>query len=160
MMRFLKKTFRLGLWLSAAGALAYFLDPRNGRERRARAKDQAGAKLRRTGRDVEKKASYIQGKVEGAVSTVTSSSEPPADDKSLADRIKSEVLGGDRFEGHQVVVDAVDGVVALRGEVQQTEHIDELEKEVRKVPGVNDVENLLHLPGTPAPNKESSLGAS
>jgi len=159
MVRFLRKTFRLGVLLSGGAALAYFLDPRNGRERRVRVMDQAGAKLRRARGDVERKTRYVEGKLEGAAHTFTGS-EPPADDKALADRIKSDVLGADRFAGHQVVVDAVDGVVALRGEVQRPDLINALETEVRKVPGVRDVENLLHLLGTPAPNKQSSLGAS
>lgn len=160
MARLIKKTFRLGMLLSGGAALAYFLDPRNGRERRLRLKDQAGAKLRGARRDLEQKGRYVGGKLEGTAHTLTSSPEPPADDKALADRIKSEILGAERFAGHQVVVDVADGVVALRGEVQRPDLINGLENEVRKVPGVREVENLLHLPGTPAPNKQSSLGIS
>ena len=161
MARLFKRVLRLGMLASAGALLAYFLDPQAGRGRRNRTKDQLGAKVRRAKDQAQKKGRYFEGKVEGVARTVTQPrGEPPADDKALADRVKSELLGGERFAGHQVLVDAVDGVVALRGEMPQPELIDELEAEVRKLPGVKDVENLLHLPGTPPPNKAESLGAS
>jgi hypothetical protein len=50
-------------------------------------------------------------------------------------------------------VDARDGIVTLRGELEAS-LAKKLEKAVREVSGVRDVENLLHEPGTPAPNKE------
>jgi osmotically-inducible protein OsmY len=43
-----------------------------------------------------------------------------------------------------------DGVVVLRGEVQRPEQMAGIEARVRSIPGVRDVENLLHQPGTPA----------
>ena len=161
MARFLRKTTRIALVSGAGAALVYFLDPRNGRGRRARAKDQLDAKLRRTGQEAQQKASYVAGKAEGVAQSVTEpGGTPPADgDKTLADKVKSEVLGGSEFEGHQVVVDAVDGVVTLRGELQRPEQINDLEAAVRKVAGVHEVENFVHLPATPAPNKQDSLDA-
>ena len=47
-------------------------------------------------------------------------------------------------------MNVVDGVVYLRGEVQE-DLVKELESAARKVSGVKDVENLLHAPGSPAP---------
>jgi hypothetical protein len=35
-----------------------------------------------------------------------------------------------------------------------------IEEAVRKVPGVTAVTSLLHMPGTPAPNKAEALAAS
>ena len=43
------------------------------------------------------------------------------------------------------------GVVQLRGEVESQELIDDLVARARSVQGVVRVENLLHVPGTPAP---------
>ena len=43
----------------------------------------------------------------------------------------------------------------LRGQVDRPELIHDLEEAVRKVPGVRGVENLLHLPGTPAPTSHA-----
>ena len=159
MARFLKKTTRFLLLGGAVGALVYFFDPRSGRGRRSQARDQLMARVRRTTEQAQKKVSYVEGKVEGKVEGVTrtGADEPPADDKALADKIKSEILGGEEYQGHQVLVDAANGVVALRGELSSPEQINDLEAAVRKVPGVREVENYVHLPGTPAPNKQDSL---
>jgi osmotically-inducible protein OsmY len=46
------------------------------------------------------------------------------------------------------------GVVQLRGQVQRPDLVDTLVERTRKVQGVVDVENLLHLPGTEAPMHE------
>jgi osmotically-inducible protein OsmY len=48
-------------------------------------------------------------------------------------------------------VNAQDGVIQLRGEVQTPDQIRDLETKTRKVSGVRDVENLLHVQGQPAP---------
>jgi osmotically-inducible protein OsmY len=50
-----------------------------------------------------------------------------------------------------VNVNVQNGVVQLRGEIERPELIDELVEKTRKVQGVEAVENLLHVPGTPAP---------
>jgi osmotically-inducible protein OsmY len=50
----------------------------------------------------------------------------------------------------QINVNVQDGVVQLRGEVPRPEMIEDLVGKARSVQGVRDVENLLHLPGTPA----------
>jgi osmotically-inducible protein OsmY len=46
------------------------------------------------------------------------------------------------------------GVAQLRGEVQGPDLITMLVERTRKVQGVEDVENLLHAPGTEAPMHE------
>ena len=53
---------------------------------------------------------------------------------------------GDPLQG-QLAVSAEGGVVILRGEVDTPEQMAELEKATRNVPGVRDVDSLLHLPG-------------
>jgi osmotically-inducible protein OsmY len=79
------------------------------------------------------------------------------DDATLAHRIESEVLGT-APEG--ITMNAEDGIVVLRGEVDSPERMSELAQAVLRVPGVTGVENLLHLPGEPAPNKAPALEAS
>ena len=56
-------------------------------------------------------------------------------------------------------VDAVGGVVSVRGEVADLETAMGVERRIRAIPGVVDVENLLHAPGEPAPNKADALRA-
>ena len=55
----------------------------------------------------------------------------------------------------KVSVDAEQGKVVLRGEVDSPELIDELVGNARKVQGVEEVENLLHTPGESAPSPAS-----
>jgi osmotically-inducible protein OsmY len=81
------------------------------------------------------------------------------DDATLVDKVESEVLRGPNVpEG--ITVNAEDGIVVLRGEVDTPERMTELAQAVLRVPGVAGVENLLHLPGEPAPNKARALEAS
>jgi osmotically-inducible protein OsmY len=75
------------------------------------------------------------------------------DDVTLARKVESEVFrAADSPEG-DVDVNVVDGVVYLHGQVRQPEQIREIETRTRRVPEVIGVENLLHLPGTPAPTR-------
>ena len=50
----------------------------------------------------------------------------------------------------RININAEGGVIVLRGELERPEQINAVEAAVRRVAGVRDVENLLHLPGTPA----------
>lgn len=156
--RFFKKLTRLSLLGAVVGAVAYFLDPRSGRGRRARTKDQLRSKLRGTADEAERTSTRVQNKLKGVTQAVTRpGGEAPDDDKTLVDKIKSEVLGGSEYAGQDVVVDAVDGVVTLRGQLDRPDQIDELAAAVAAVPGVRQVENYLHPPGAAAPNKQDSL---
>jgi osmotically-inducible protein OsmY len=76
---------------------------------------------------------------------------------TLVDKIRSEVLG--RVDGPHLTIDVNNRVVTLRGEVPDQLKAQQVEHEVRSTPGVIDVVNLLHQPGTPAPNKADALGA-
>ncbi|TMG19224.1 MAG: BON domain-containing protein [Chloroflexi bacterium] len=53
----------------------------------------------------------------------------------------------------QINFDVESGIVTVRGQVDNAYQIATIEKAVLKVPGVSGVENLLHVSGTPAPNK-------
>ena len=70
----------------------------------------------------------------------------------------SEVLGG--ADKRRISVNAEDGIVVLRGEVESAEEMNSIAEAVMRVPGVTGVENLLHLPGEPAPNKAPAREAS
>jgi osmotically-inducible protein OsmY len=51
-------------------------------------------------------------------------------------------------------VDAVNGVVSFRGQIDRPEIIAEIIEKARKVRGVRGVENVTHLPRTEAPYYE------
>ena len=77
--------------------------------------------------------------------------KPQPDDVTLARKVETEIfLDADVPKG-QINVNAENGKVVLRGEVEQPELIRDLEKRTKKVQGVREVENLLHTPGTKAP---------
>ena len=48
----------------------------------------------------------------------------------------------------------------LRGQLRTPDDIDRMVRAVEHVPGVVEVRNMLHLPGTPAPNKREAREAS
>jgi hypothetical protein len=97
----------------------------------------------------------------GAFSTVT---EPPTEpwpdlervrepeplaesteDRTIVDRVQSEVLGDDRFKG-SVNVTSEFGRILLHGKLESADLIDELVARVRDVEGVRDVDSRLHTP--------------
>ena len=142
--------FALG---GALGALlAYFFDPQNGRRRRHVTLDRFRSGRRqagRVGRGVAAEAYGLSQKVQHL-------REEPKDfdDATLADKIRSEVFRNRDVPKGKLNVNVQDGVVQLRGEVPRADLIDELVAQTRKVQGVRDVENLLHVPGTRAPMHE------
>jgi hypothetical protein len=73
------------------------------------------------------------------------------DDVTLSHQVESELFRTHHDAKGRVSVNAANGVVQLRGEVDSPELIDDLVERARSVSGVKDVENLLHTPGTDAP---------
>jgi osmotically-inducible protein OsmY len=141
-----------------AGASAeYLLDPVDGKRRRKTLQDQALARVRRLLRRGGQQARYAEGKVEGVVHSATptsgsaSAATPTADDQTLANRVRTEIFRRPDAPKGDVNVTAVDGVVHLRGEVSVSAEIERLVTDARGVAGVRAVENLLHVPGVPAP---------
>lgn len=151
------RTFVLGGLAGAAGV--YLLDPDRGRSRRTKMRDRIAGTYRRTGRRAERIRRRIEAQTYGArqkLSHMTPQNVEP-DDATLKHKIESEIL---RQTAGRINVEAADGTVVLRGEVDRPEAIRWIEKQVRKMPGVRDVQNLLHLPDTPPPNKQEALRAS
>jgi BON domain len=138
--------------------LAYVFDPARGRRRRAELRDRGRAAVRREVRAVERQASYRKGRAEGFAHRLRHRTPEPPDDNTLVDKIRSEVLGR-VVDGPHLTIDANDRVVTLRGQVDDQQAVEDIEREVRAMPGVADVVNLLHTPGTPAPNKIDALRA-
>lgn len=76
------------------------------------------------------------------------------DDVTLARKVESEIFRDADAPKGKVNVNAVDGVVELRGQVEG-DQIAALARAAARVDGVKSVTNLLHPPGTPAPAAES-----
>jgi osmotically-inducible protein OsmY len=81
-----------------------------------------------------------------------STPSPPADDNTLADRVRSEIFRHTAVHSGTVNVGVSRGVVYLRGQVETEEQAEQLAAEARRVPGVIGVQSLLHTAGTPTPH--------
>ena len=115
-------------------ALAYFFDPDNGRKRRKEA-------IKRTARAFRQTIQLRQQE------------KPQPDDVTLARKVESEIFRDADVPKGQINVNVEDGVVYLRGELEQPDLIEDLGAQARKVHGVRAVENLLHVSGEEEPTK-------
>jgi osmotically-inducible protein OsmY len=140
-------------WIVVGAALMFFFDPQQGRRRRALAKDRTGALVRRFWRRSGRAGRTVSATAYGVAQKATHvrEQEKDLDDVTLARKVESEIFREADAPKGQVDVNAVDGVVYLRGEVESEEMTRDLERATRNVSGVKGVENLLHTPGTRAP---------
>jgi hypothetical protein len=138
-----------------AVALYYFLDPQQGRTRRAQAKDQIMATFRRLGGNLRQVSGRAGANANGFSQKMIHlrSGGTPVDDLTLRDRVESEIFRDASLPKGRLNFDVESGVVTIRGQVDNAYEIASIEKAVLKVRGVNGVENLMHVEGTPAPNK-------
>ena len=142
-------------YLSAAiggAALAYFLDQQNGRRRRHQTRDQALSLARQATKRARKLVHHVTADATGtarrAAHAVRPLSDIEIDDATLVDKVESIVFRNHDLPKGQININAENGVVFLRGQVERSELVEALETRVRKVNGVKDVENLLHTPET------------
>jgi len=162
-------------------ALAFFLDPEQGARRRSMIMDRSGSLTGRGTKAAVDTASSTGGNAYGTVQEASSSTSftagkaygtvqeetvphvpdnPNPDDATLTDRVESEIFRDPNIPKGDININTVDGVVDLRGELGTQQAIDDLIAKVRAVPNVKNVRSYLHVPGTPAPNKESAIEAS
>ena len=119
----------LGL-IGLGAALTYFFHPEQGVRRRAQ----------------------LRGRIEQMRQRAQApGSAGHPDDVTLARQVESELFRDEDVPKGQINVNAENGKIVLRGEVVEAEMIRDLEDRARSVQGVNEVENLLHLPGAEAP---------
>lgn len=150
----------------AAGLLAmYYGDPRQGRRRRALVRDKLAHTrnifTRRVPRTIERRARFFRGVATGvaheAADFVTNNGGGFVDDETLVARVRSEVLRPHDIKAGEIHIDAYEGCVTLRGQLQHPEDIRRLVDDTRAIEGVREVRSYLHLPGTPPPNKAEVL---
>jgi osmotically-inducible protein OsmY len=146
---------RIMLFAAALGAVVtYFFDPDRGRRRRAMARDRSAGIARQGGRRLARLGRWGGAEAYGVTRKVRHRKEEPKpqpDDVTLARKVETEIFRSADVPKGKINVNAVDGVVELRGEADRPEMIRDLEDQVRNIPGVRDVRNMLHLPETPAP---------
>jgi hypothetical protein len=143
----------------AGFALAYILDPERGRSRRIELTERLGGAGRKATRSARRTMTQAGDRAIGLRNRVTGLADNPnPDDLTLLDRVESQVFKDPSIPKGDINVMVVDGKAVLRGQVAEPQ-IGAIEAAVRKVVGVKEVENLLHTPGTPAPNKAEARSA-
>ena len=141
----------------AGAILAFFLDPDRGRSRRAVTADRLAALARRGARATERKRRRVAADAYGIgqkVAHADGRDEVDLDDATLAQKVMSELFRDGSLPKGALNVNAENGVVYLRGEVERPELIVEVVERARRIGGVVDVEDLLHLPARPRPGPD------
>ena len=115
--------------IGLGAALTYFFNPMEGERRRAK----------------------FAGRIKGLLARAEEGPKPQPDDVTLAHMVESELFRDEHVPKGQINVNAENGKVYLRGEVGEQKMIRDLEERARSIHGVQEVENLLHLPGAEAP---------
>jgi osmotically-inducible protein OsmY len=141
----------LGL-AAIAAAVTYFFNPQEGRRRRAEARDRIAGLFRSGTREGEQISHQASAQAEEIAEQGKELGQEP-DDVTLTQKVESEIFRDVDVPKGQINVNAENGKIYLRGEVGKPELIEDLEQRARKVQGVQEVENLLHLPGAEAPSK-------
>jgi hypothetical protein len=75
------------------------------------------------------------------------------DDVAITRKVETEIFRGSDVDKGKINVNTADGVVWLRGEAKNPDQVKDLEAKAKAIPEVKRVENLLHLPKTPAPTR-------
>jgi osmotically-inducible protein OsmY len=144
---------RLVLSAAAGAACMYFLDPKQGRRRRHLARDRAAATVRRTSRRLARAGQTTGAHAYGLAKKATHRTPEvpvPPNDVTLTRKVETAVFRDPAIPKGRININAEGGVIVLRGELDGPEQIKSVEAAAARVPGVQEVENLLHLPGTPA----------
>lgn len=85
--------------------------------------------------------------VMGAASSLAGGADDSAErDQATTGRVESTLFSDSSVPQGQININTVDGVVYVRGTVSSKEQIDEIERRVKGVEGVDAVINLLRLP--------------
>jgi len=134
--------------VTAGLGLMYFLDPDQGRRRRALAKDQMVHAVSKTGDAMDATSRDIANRARGAVAELRGRLRNEAvSDDILRDRVRARV-GAVVGHASSIEVEALDGRVTLAGPVLAHD-VDRLLRRVAAVRGVQDVENRLEVHAEP-----------
>src|SRR5688572_12375374 len=108
--------------LAVGALLEYFLDPRAGRRRRHVARDRALSRLRRGERRAAVRARRAESHAVGVARRTINARRrqtEPLDDLTLAHKVESQLYRRARIPKGQISVNVDDGVVFLRGVLEQ-----------------------------------------
>ena len=133
----------LFLGLAAGAAGAFFMDPQQGRRRRALARDQMVRGVRETREFRDAATKDLRARAQGAAASLRAMRGGPISDEVLVGRVRSR-LGRHVSHPHAIRVVARDGCVTLTGNILANEH-GGLVRACRMVSGIADVEDRLDV---------------
>ena len=98
-------------------------------------------------------AHYEGRKVVGLAHAITGRSRSVVvlDDVSLVRKVESELFRHRSIPKGQISINSDRGIVVMRGALEDERQIRRIGHAARRIAGVRHVENLLHVPGAPAP---------
>jgi osmotically-inducible protein OsmY len=139
---------------AAAGGAAfmYFADSQSGRRRRHVTRDRAISLARHGTRRGRKLVHHVSSDAKGYFERAKHGrgGAEELDDATLVDKVESIVFRDRDVPKGRININAENGVVFLRGEVDSPELVTALEERVAKVRGVRGVKNLLNASASPA----------
>jgi osmotically-inducible protein OsmY len=143
--------FKILFGAAIGAAAAWFLDPNDGTRRRNVVRDKTMKYAQRGREEAARKATYagtaVKGKVTSAApGTGVEPAEERLNDPALKAKVESEIFRDPEVPKGRVSVSVEEGVVSLRGELEDQATIDALRDAAAKVDGVRGVESLLHTP--------------
>jgi len=122
---------KIPFYLSAAiggAALAYFLDQQSGRRRRHQTRDQALSLARQATKRARKLVHHVTADATGTARRAAHAVRPPSDieidDATLVDKVESTVFRHRDIPKGQININAENGVVFLRGQVERPELVE------------------------------------
>jgi hypothetical protein len=133
----------------AGAAFAFFFDPQSGARRRHTAWDRTASFLRRKGRRLARAVGSETYGLAMKATHLREAEKPQPNDATLVQKVESEVFRDPAIPKGQINVNAENGVVFLRGEVDSPALVDLLERKTGEVKGVRTVENLLRVAEEP-----------
>jgi hypothetical protein len=117
-------------------------------------------RARKAGWQTSRHAHYFKGKLKGAAMKARGRGRyHPESDVDLREHLR-QVIHSLPVPTGDVTVDVCAGRASLRGQVARSVDQQIIRAAVGKVPGVTGVDDYMHLPGSPAPNKVAVLNIS
>ena len=140
--------FKILIGAAIGAAAAWFLDPNDGTRRRNVVRDKTMKYARRGKEEAARKATYAGETVKGKATAVAPGTgrEPAGErlnDPAIKAKVESEIFRDPDSPKGQVSVNVEDGVVYLRGELDDEAKIEGLREAAARVEGVRGVESLL-----------------
>ena len=146
------EVMRMLACVAGGAALMYLLDSHMGHRRRKLAADRSAATMRRMLRDAGHTRRRMGASIGGRMQALIHirAAEQLLDDTTLARKVESILYRDPTIHKGNLNINCEHGTVMVRGVVETTDQIRDIEARVRMIDGVQDVHSLLHLVNTPA----------